>query len=1153
MGWLVKALCASVAVLLARPALAQPEVAPDEPAVRTEAPTESLTNDALGRPASLRARALVLQDRAVDRRVAEQRAGDDATDEQRAAWAAAELVETRALDRIVTILANLEARPELLDANQAVRRESAREVREALQSPALGESVVLASALARLEADDAAYEVLLKQLRSREGPLGAADAAPHLEALDDPAAAPGAIERLGLLLPSLGPSDAVTVDDALGQWSREPRLPDLTEPLEPRVAEVLVALAVVRAEAIPGGFAGARAAADAVVAHLQGWPVHREDRTEQAERAQIEAAASQQAAEQAMDAAVRALLEQVARAQARRAEELAEPLFDPDAEPAPLTAAQVDEVDREITEMRSLWGWLRNLRNPEVDAVTPATRYESLLTEMNRLREREVDRQSAAEQLRTAVRTAESIREQESRRSAAAEENLESLPAEARAEVREGVRAWRAANDAWVDHLRERLDAARPRGWVERVQRLGRIKHRLIPDLPSSTFRKTLLTDLGDELAFVEPSMRYYERNRRAMFLDQVGGLLRDGNALFQLVNGSLLAVLLALLWAYGRSRASSLALSIAMRIRQGRPDLRVSDVRTLRDPLSRTIRNVVDLSFGPLLLINLDAVPELELFIRLYLYVALYRVVIALYDLLFVPADQARPALLVLRREGFGLLRRTVRAFALTVVLLLFVEWVVGDLLGLGTLLWLTDTVFWAWILVLGTWTLIAWEPLLRSRLRRRFTDPRGPARWLLPEHGSVLFVLPRALGQLVLLSGVLLAEGLHRFAAEGTTASTVYNLFNRAVLRDDASPDRPLDPEQRAAICEGPTPARHLVQREELAEVGRVLVRWRQTHQRGLVAVVGDRGAGKRTAMNELAESLTSSGMTVRRAALTEPVRSEKALAAWLGVAFAIRGEAQTIEEMVEAVQSVEPSAILIEGIHHTFLRRVGGLTTLQTLLYVLNASSAHHFYVCSVHGPAWDYFEAPGSLVDCGVFQTVVRLKPLDSQALRRITLGRAGDVGLRVDFSSLRVGSLGSDRDLEADRATAMYYRLLAEASRGNPGAALRRFADSLVRTDDRSVVQVTLREVLELETLPDELGETSLFVLVALDLHDALTLEDLVTVTHLPRHLVRASVRDLVSRGWVIRSAEHLRLCDEKRIVVQRSLRRRHFLHLGPDG
>lgn len=1135
-------------LLPAAHAAPDPEAPPPDAAVLIEA--VPLSEDMLGRPESLRARIAVLQDEAVRRRVDRQTAGASASEADRVRWAADEARATAEQDQLLTVLANLEARPELRATAQSDRQAAVQRLRDLLGEMPPPEGPDATRALARLDADDDAYNELLTEIRRADNRLPVARADADREALGDPAQAPGALERLGLLLPALHPEDAGVIDAEVAEWAEQPALPDATEPLSEPRAEARRALAAVRSAAVGEAFAGTREALAIVEAHLAAWPRVTPDRDAQAERAEVEATESQEAAERASDMDVRSVLEQVARAQTRLSEELRQPLFDAEEAPPVTTAAEVAANRRAVAQMNEFGCWALGLCDdvPSADEL-----YEDLLVRAGRLQERELARQHAAVAVERELRDARKTVAEETEAARAAEEAAQALAADRQREVSEAIDEWRVADAAWLKHIEERRDAAKPQGWVERLREIGKLKRDLIPDTSSRVFRRHLPADVANEIAFVRPATEYYSRNRQSMLETQVSSLLTDGNALFQLINGSLFAAGLALAWLFGRSRASSIALSIAKRVRQGRPDLRLSHIQALREPLARTVRNAMDLALGPLLLLNLDALPELELLLRLYLYLALYRFVMALFDLVVVPADEARPALLVLRRESFDMLRRTLRAFALTFALTLLVDYVLGDLMGLGTVLWVTDTGFRVWLALLSVWTLYAWEPLLRTRLRHRFTEPKGLLGWLLPERGSWLLTLPRAAGQLVIVAASTFAELMHQFAEEGTSFSFVYNLFNRAVLHDDAAPDRPLDPDQRDAITQAKTDAKHLVERPELRDINAALVEWQQTHQRGLVAIVGDRGSGKHTAVAEVAERVKASGLDVVRAAMIEPLRNRAELSVWLAIALGCDTEnARNNDDLVAALRALPPSAVFIEGIHHTFLRRVDGLEVLRTLLYVLNATSDQHFFVCTVHSPAWDYFDAPGSLIDCGVFQTVVRLQPMDSQQLRNITLARAGHVGLRVDFSSLRIGSLGFDRELEADRATSMYYRLLSEASRGNPQAAVTLFARSLVRTDAPTVVQVTLREVLDLDTLP-EVGDTALFVLVALNLHDGLVLDDLVEVTHLPRSIVRASVRDLVSRGWIVRHSDRLRLCDDRRIMVQRSLRRRHFLHLGTDG
>ncbi|MEM6930929.1 MAG: hypothetical protein AAF602_28600, partial [Myxococcota bacterium] len=206
MDWLTRGLWAGVFAMVAQSALAAPPEPDPETPVEAILPVEpdlsALTDEGLGRPPSLRARAAALRDQAVLRRVAEQRAGVEATDAEREAWAAAADAEAAELDGIVTVLANLEERPDLLETAQAPRREAYARARQALLSPALADLVDTDAELAQLEADEAALATQLRELRLRTGPVPPEPVQSALDALSDARTAPGAIERLALLLPS---------------------------------------------------------------------------------------------------------------------------------------------------------------------------------------------------------------------------------------------------------------------------------------------------------------------------------------------------------------------------------------------------------------------------------------------------------------------------------------------------------------------------------------------------------------------------------------------------------------------------------------------------------------------------------------------------------------------------------------------------------------------------------------------------------------------------------------------------------------------------------------------------------------------------------------------------------------------------------------
>jgi len=77
----------------------------------------------------------------------------------------------------------------------------------------------------------------------------------------------------------------------------------------------------------------------------------------------------------------------------------------------------------------------------------------------------------------------------------------------------------------------------------------------------------------------------------------------------------------------------------------------------------------------------------------------------------------------------------------------------------------------------------------------------------------------------------------------------------------------------------------------------------------------------------------------------------------------------------------------------------------------------------------------------------------------------------------------------------------------------------------------------------------DLSDQALFALAALRVQGELDEPELRDVTNLPYHAVRSVVRLLISRGLVARDTDRLRIADRWLPAVNRTLRRRHFLHL----
>jgi len=163
------------------------------------------------------------------------------------------------------------------------------------------------------------------------------------------------------------------------------------------------------------------------------------------------------------------------------------------------------------------------------------------------------------------------------------------------------------------------------------------------------------------------------------------------------------------------------------------------------------------------------------------------------------------------------------------------------------------------------------------------------------------------------------------------------------------------------------------------------------------------------------------------------------------------------------------------------------------------------------------------------------------------LQTLTLKRMELLGLETDFSPLlRANPFGAEPEVELERTRNAFYRLLAEASSGNPAVALQMFAQCLSPGPEEGVLRVHMADVLALGTV-SALAEADLFTLVALRTQDVLDEQELVAVTNMSPATVRNTVKHLQQRGLVREDAGRVTIPQSELPAVTRTLRRRHFL------
>ena len=1054
---------------------------------------------------------------------------------------------------LLGLRAQLEAHPELTSSRlEALRAPYKRLMEQAAQAPSDQEvEAAKAAADADLELvrlDEVVRAVQLQGLiPSATPPRPTQD----LARLSDPEQAPAAAERLALLRPWLAPSDLALLLD----WWTGPRL------TAARAAQAAAASARVDEAEIPKHEARSDEIAE-MIASLTGsdplsaairgvYEVERETARQMLERAEpTDTAPSELAAEQRAGAAREEA--ELARAADSRlaerkeawaaAEERAQAEWSTvrsDAEAA--TESETALVDRLASleqHARTLQLPLASLdeKRPDPDVVFAELR--TLITDLRGEARRWGGRLVTAQEHVAAV--ADSLEGERARiaayRQHAKSEELETLDLWAHAiddEERAAQQALQTATDAHDTSLRLLLRATEARrATLPLVSRSGRADD-----------RANWPTDLRDELKLSLPAFEASFRGR----LQSTRTLGSNPTALWQLFKNGLTLLVVLGAWLAARRFVRPILANVMGRIvRTRRGTVRSVDMLALKLPVERLAVPIVDLlAVWVLLPATRERVPELALVLLVLLQFALYRGGLALFDLLVVSESEHRPALRVMRDRSFKQARLTVKVVLIWAIVRSFALFIASDILTADTLGSVTASVACVAGAILTVWLLHGWEPVLRARLARESLGRSGS--WL--SRGPSVRALQSLYGAmgLSILSARLFVELAYQFGREGSRLGQLLNLVGRYQLSEKVEESAAgLSEETRAVIVAADCPEGAWVPRESALEALRTAVKnWQKTRRLGVIGLVGDRGDGKRSFLDHVvAEDILPSTLPRIRVRLERRLTTERELFTWLSEVFSLPDVPTTADGAVDALEALESRVLILEEMHLCFLRTVGGFEALQAFLYVLNATAHVHFWLISFHRPAWMYLSRLGELANTDSFH-VIPLDPMGEKSLRALTVGRLASDTAKVDFSTLgRRDVLGGDPQVQAERTTSLYFRLLAEASGGNPAVALHLWAGCLLPQKDGYGVR--MGDAVKVDTV-EGLASAHLFALTALRTQDRLALEELAKVTNLGTGSVRQTIKHLSARGLIVVEDGWVSIALPELARVTRTLRRSNFL------
>lgn len=653
---------------------------------------------------------------------------------------------------------------------------------------------------------------------------------------------------------------------------------------------------------------------------------------------------------------------------------------------------------------------------------------------------------------------------------------------------------------------------------LELLSQAKQVRRELKVDVPRAVWlaEEEIIDEALTEAQLLAPSVWALGRHR----LTQLLAWPSVGQALGML-RGLVGLGLIGLLWWALRSRSDLLVGAVVRRWSGAGREAkrRLSRIQPVITPLTPVVRAGFDV-LGVWLLFEptMEVLPELGIVLLVYGQVAAFRLLVGGYHLLVARYAESRPAFFFVSPSVYGLGENTVRWLVIWAVGRQFVSQVLLGLLGADALHELTMRAFAVVLVVLVVRLLHLWEPELRHRISRQGTD--SPLHgWLISEPSTATRWL-RAL----IATGLLGVGASWRFAqaqvSEGSALGRLLNLFYRYQLgeQEESFEIQPLPKEVREALDANAMKEDWIIEHTELDKAfWASVLAWRDQKQRGVMALIADRGGGRQTWLDVKTQKLADKGYGVARISLEHRITGEEPLCMWLSRSLGAP-VVKTVPELVEALEKRPPTVVVLERAHYVFLRTVGGFEAMRALLEVIGASP-RHFWLCCFHKPSWGYLSRLDRLLKIHLFREVVELPALQEAELQKLTRDRTAAAGYRVDFGGLvRRGALSGDIEGELERATRAFYRVLGEASLGNPAVALKLWRESLTPTSDKTL-QVRLGAAVQ-ESRAVDLAEPELFTLAALRMQEGLSEPELAQVNNVSAAAVRASLQVLAAKGLV---------------------------------
>lgn len=342
-------------------------------------------------------------------------------------------------------------------------------------------------------------------------------------------------------------------------------------------------------------------------------------------------------------------------------------------------------------------------------------------------------------------------------------------------------------------------------------------------------------------------------------------------------------------------------------------------------------------------------------------------------------------------------------------------------------------------------------------------------------------------------------------------------------------------------------PAEMQFFVNREkEIGELQKSFTNWAK-NRFVTCAIIGEKGCGVSSMLNSFLADIPQTDII--RGELREKIFTEEDYFKYFNTLLKTQ-DITTNKELIDFLNNTQSAKIIIlENLHHMFLKKVGGFESIKMLFELISYTTKKVLWIGVFTPETWSFLAKTISISN--YFTSEIFMEPLSHANIKETLSKRNEYENLKTEFlpteeslKSMTFENLGDEQ--KQAFLSERFFKQLHKLSNGNISLAMLYWVRAIEKIKE-NIIYIKGIDNVEYSFIKN-LSSEALFTLQALILHDGLTLHDFSIVMNEPHEECRKMLMPMLEKGLLIQPHKKYNINPAIYQQVHDHLSSKNFIH-----